>query len=157
MQYARNAHVIAVRRRCRRVLRVPPLAKVTQMQGGYSGSLVGNEGRSDVRAVGAKNDPQVTLVALGTASATSTTGTTGTTSSTSSISSTGSTKAYTITYLGSTDCSHILIPGQTSSLHGIGNETTKWLSNDSFARPQNRRNDTVAGTSTGSTISTSSY
>ena len=91
MQYARNAHVIAVRRRCRRVLRVPPLAKVTQMQGGYSGSLVGNEGRSDVRAVGAKNDPQVTLVALGTTSATSTTGTTSTTNTTGTTRTTSTT------------------------------------------------------------------
>ena len=40
-----------------------------------------------------------------------------------SSNSTSSSKAYTSTYLGSTNCSHILVPGQTSSLHGIGRET----------------------------------
>jgi len=77
------------------------------------------------------------------------------TRSTSSI-STSSSKAYTIIYIGSKDCSHILVPGQTSFLHGIGSETTKWLGNDSVARPRNRSSDTVASTSTGSTIITSS-
>ncbi len=73
-----------------------------------------------------------------------------------SSNSTSSSKAYTSTYPGSTNCSHILVPGQTSSLHGIGSETTKWLGNDSVARPRNRSSDTVASTSTGSTIITSS-